>query len=162
MIHEQLAMACRRARASVIVPSVRHINIRVLDIEETVLTVTQLVPETVFIAKDGTPTSSDTALRARTRTVGLIQHMVADHFGIALLDMTSMRRTKDVIKPRHIAMYLARVMTSRPIGELSRSFHRDHATILFAVAKIRRLISKDPDFAAEIASLKIKIEEKTR
>lgn len=157
-----LAMACRRARATVILPSVRHINIRVLDIEETAVAVTRLTPETVFLSTDGTPTSSVTMERARKLTVSFIQHEVANHYGISRLDLSASRRDKKMVLPRQVAMYLAKTMTLRGCGELGRLFQRDHTTILYGVSKIKRLIDIDAVFAAQITALKNQIEEKTK
>jgi chromosomal replication initiator protein len=84
-----------------------------------------------------------------------IQRMVARHFNIARGDMLSSRRTANVVGPRQIAMYLAKVMTLRSLPEIGRRFGgRDHTTVLHAVRKIEELAKRDEQMSAQIESLK--------
>lgn len=161
-MHEQLILACRRAQATVILPAVHHINIRVLDTAETAMTVMHLASETIFLSNDGTPTTTETLRRSRALTIGLIQHVVANHYGIERVGMNSMRRTKDVVLPRQVAMYLAKVMSSKSNGEVGRVFNRDPTTVWFGSDKIRRLMGEDTAFAAEVYGIRNKIEEMTK
>lgn len=162
MMHAQLLLACRRARMALDLPPPRRIVIQAPDSEETAVSITHTAPKIVFLSSDGTPTSDGTTQRTRALTVSLIQHVVANHFGIARIDMASKRRTKDVVLPRQVAMYFSRTMTLRSMGEMGLSFDRDHTTIMYGVDKIRDRIIKDEAFAAEIKSIKTKIEERTR
>lgn len=84
-----------------------------------------------------------------------IQKLVATHFNVSRADILSSRRTANVVRPRQIAMYLAKTMTLRSLPEIGRRFGgRDHTTVLHAVRKIENLVSKDTDLNQELELLK--------
>jgi chromosomal replication initiation ATPase DnaA len=84
-----------------------------------------------------------------------IQEIVARHFGISMTDFLSERRTKNIVLPRQIAMYLAKLLTRRSLPEIGRLFGgRDHTTVLHAVRKITALIDIDMEVAEKIYELK--------
>ena len=89
-----------------------------------------------------------------------IQHVVARHYNVARADILSSRRTANVVRPRQIGMYLAKVMTLRSLPEIGRRFGgRDHTTILHAVRKMEAMVAKDPIFAGEMEDLQRRIRE---
>ncbi len=89
-----------------------------------------------------------------------IQRVVARHFNVSKADLLSSRRTCTIVRPRQIAMYLAKVLTPRSLPEIGRRFGgRDHTTVLHAVRKIEELISGDKTLAEEIELLKRMIDE---
>ena len=80
---------------------------------------------------------------------------VAEHFNIRLTDMHSPRRSRSVARPRQIAMYLAKSITSRSLPEIGRKFGgRDHTTVMHAVKKIEELKHEDVNFHEDIELLK--------
>jgi chromosomal replication initiator protein len=84
-----------------------------------------------------------------------IQRAVARHFNVSRADMLSSRRTANVVRPRQIAMYLAKTLTLRSLPEIGRRFGgRDHTTVLHAVRKIEGLADKDTALAQELDLLK--------
>ena len=84
-----------------------------------------------------------------------IQRTVARHFNVNRSDMLSSRRTANVVRPRQIAMYLAKTLTLRSLPEIGRRFGgRDHTTVLHAVRKIEALADRDRTLAEEIEILK--------
>ncbi|WP_430727110.1 chromosomal replication initiator protein DnaA [Variibacter gotjawalensis] len=84
-----------------------------------------------------------------------IQRTVARHFNVSRSDMLSSRRTANVVRPRQIAMYLAKTLTLRSLPEIGRRFGgRDHTTVLHAVRKIESLADRDRTLAEEIEILK--------
>ena len=84
-----------------------------------------------------------------------ILKVVAKHYNVTRADLLSQRRTANVVKPRQIAMYLAKVLTLRSLPEIGRRFGgRDHTTVLHAVRKIDGLIATDRVLAEEIEVLK--------
>ncbi|MCU0789607.1 MAG: chromosomal replication initiator protein DnaA [Nitratireductor sp.] len=84
-----------------------------------------------------------------------IQKVVARQFNVSKNDLLSNRRTRVIVRPRQIAMYLSKVMTPRSLPEIGRRFGgRDHTTVLHAVRKIEDLASKDQKLAHEIELLK--------
>ena len=88
-------------------------------------------------------------------TIEEIQKKVADHYNIRLTDMHSPRRSRSVARPRQVAMYLAKFITSRSLPEIGRKFGgRDHTTVMHAVKKIEELKQEDNDFNEDIELLK--------
>ncbi len=84
-----------------------------------------------------------------------ILRVVAKHYNVSRADLLSQRRTANVVKPRQIAMYLAKTLTLRSLPEIGRRFGgRDHTTVLHAVRKIDGLIATDRALADEIEALK--------
>lgn len=92
---------------------------------------------------------------ARKIRIEDIQRIVARQFNVTKNDLLSNRRTRVIVRPRQIAMYLAKVMTPRSLPEIGRRFGgRDHTTVLHAVRKIEDLTSKDQKLAHEVELLK--------
>lgn len=92
-------------------------------------------------------------LRAHDRRVTMdeIQKRVAEHFQIRLSDMSSARRSRTVARPRQIAMYLSKQLTSRSLPEIGRAFGgRDHTTVIHAVRKVEELMKGDVAFAEDV------------
>jgi chromosomal replication initiator protein len=84
-----------------------------------------------------------------------ILRVVAKRYGVSRADLLSSRRTANVVRPRQIAMYLAKTLTLRSLPEIGRRFGgRDHTTVLHAVRKIEGLVSGDKVLAEEIEVLK--------
>ncbi|MDI4657183.1 chromosomal replication initiator protein DnaA [Xanthobacter autotrophicus] len=84
-----------------------------------------------------------------------ILRVVAKHYNVSRADLLSQRRTATVVKPRQIAMYLAKTLTLRSLPEIGRRFGgRDHTTVLHAVRKIDGLVATDRVLAEEIEVLK--------
>ncbi len=89
-----------------------------------------------------------------------IQKVVARHYEVSRTDLLSNRRTRIIVRPRQIAMYLAKTLTLRSLPEIGRRFGgRDHTTVLHAVRKIEALLAEDTKLAQEIELLKRLIEE---
>ena len=100
-------------------------------------------------------------LRANDRRVTIeeIQKRVAEHFNIRIADMHSARRARAVARPRQVAMYLAKQLTSRSLPEIGRKFGgRDHTTVMHAVRKIEELREVDSTFAEDIDLLRRMLE----
>jgi chromosomal replication initiator protein len=96
-------------------------------------------------------------LRASERrvTIDEIQKRVAEHFNIKMAEMTSARRARLVARPRQVAMYLAKQLTSRSLPEIGRKFGgRDHTTVMHAVRKVDELIASDHAFAEDVELLR--------
>ncbi len=106
--------------------------------------------------------TAETAIRDLVRTrepkrvkIEDIQKLVATHFNVSRADILSSRRTATVVRPRQIAMYLAKVLTLRSLPEIGRRFGgRDHTTVLHAVRKIEGLSNNDGQLNEELELLK--------
>ena len=73
-------------------------------------------------------------------TVDKIQNIVSSFYNIPLNEMLSQRRSRPLARPRQIAMYLSKKLTTRSLPEIGRRFaNRDHTTVIHAVKTIGRL-----------------------
>jgi chromosomal replication initiator protein len=89
-----------------------------------------------------------------------IQRIVARQYNVSRADLLSSRRTANVVRPRQVAMYLAKVLTLRSLPEIGRRFGgRDHTTVLHAVRKIENLAGNDNVLAEEIEALKRQLQD---
>jgi chromosomal replication initiator protein len=92
--------------------------------------------------------------REKTITPDLIQKVVADSFGVRPADLKSKRRTKTVVLPRQVAMYLCRTLTSCSLPETGHFFGgKDHSTVIHAVKTIEEKKEKDVELRNRIESL---------
>ncbi|MBX2830176.1 MAG: chromosomal replication initiator protein DnaA [Rhodospirillales bacterium] len=100
-------------------------------------------------------------LRASERRVSIeeIQKRVAEHFNIKVSDMHSARRARAVARPRQVAMYLSKQLTTHSLPEIGRKYGgRDHTTVMHAVRKIEELHSSDPSLSEDIDLLRRMLE----
>jgi chromosomal replication initiator protein len=100
-------------------------------------------------------------LRANDRQVTIeeIQAKVAAHFNVRITEMTSARRARAVARPRQVAMYLSKQLTSRSLPEIGRRFgDRDHTTVMHAVRKVEQLRAADRGFSADVDLLRRMLE----
>ncbi len=89
-----------------------------------------------------------------------IQKLVATHYSVSRADILSSRRTATVVKPRQVAMFLAKQLTLRSLPEIGRRFGgRDHTTVLHAVRKIEGLCASNPSLREELELLKRMLQE---
>jgi chromosomal replication initiator protein len=87
----------------------------------------------------------------RRITIDEIQRKVAEHYTLRLSDMHSSRRSRNVARPRQIAMYLCKKLTPRSLPEIGRKFGgRDHTTVMHAIRKIEEMSDADIAFADEV------------
>ena len=97
----------------------------------------------------------DVFSQIRVVTVDKIQNIVSNYFNIALSEMLSQRRSRPLARPRQIAMYLAKKMTTRSLPEIGRRFaNRDHTTVIHAVKTITRLSEQDDEMKKNINQIK--------
>lgn len=100
-------------------------------------------------------------LRASERkvTIDEIIRKVADHYTLRISDLLSARRARQVARPRQVAMYLAKMLTSRSLPEIGRRFGgRDHTTVIHAVRKIEELRQSDSQIAEDVELLRRMLE----
>jgi chromosomal replication initiator protein len=96
----------------------------------------------------------------RVITVDKIQNVVSSYFNISLNDMLSQRRSRPLARPRQLAMYLAKKMTTRSLPEIGRRFsNRDHTTVIHAVKTITRLSEQDDEMKKNINQIKNLLQE---
>ena len=96
-------------------------------------------------------------LRASDRklTIEEIQRKVAEHYNVRLSDLIGPKRLRTIARPRQVAMYLAKHLTSRSLPEIGRRFGgRDHTTIMHGVRKIEELVATDSQLADDLQLLR--------
>ena len=90
----------------------------------------------------------------RRVTIEEIQKLVSQHFELKPLDLVSARRSRAVARPRQIAMYLSKRLTTRSLPEIGRKFGgRDHSTVIHAVRKVEELRDSDREIDAAVRVL---------
>ena len=91
-------------------------------------------------------------------TIDLIQTIVCQFFKISKNEMLSARRSRYLVRPRQTAIYLTKLLTSKSLPEIGRSFsNRDHTTVIHSVKTIERLRQEDKELNSNIDNLKNKI-----
>jgi chromosomal replication initiator protein len=100
-------------------------------------------------------------LRAHDKRVTIddIQKRVAEHYHMRIGDMSSARRARAVARPRQVAMFLAKQLTSRSLPEIGKKFgNRDHTTVMHAVTRVTELMDADAAFAEDVDLLRKMLE----
>lgn len=98
------------------------------------------------------------SVNERKVTVDMIQKAVAEHYALKQADLISERRARAVARPRQVAMWLAKQITTRSLPDIGRRFGgRDHTTVLHAVRRIDALKVEDPAIARDVDVLMRKL-----
>ncbi len=121
----------------------------------------RIIADMQLIGREVTLESAQELLRDLLRscerrvTIDEIQRRVAEHFNIRQSEMTSERRARAVARPRQVAMYLAKQLTTRSLPEIGKKFGgRDHTTVMHAVRKIEELTLTDATLAEDVELLR--------
>jgi chromosomal replication initiator protein len=91
-------------------------------------------------------------------TLERVMQAVCEHFGVSLDEVQSRIRSKNLVVPRQIAMYICREMTDHSLPDIGRYFKRDHSTVIHGHGKVRDLLDEDPVFAKMIEELMERIQ----
>jgi chromosomal replication initiator protein len=87
-------------------------------------------------------------------TIHDIQRLVAQRFGVTVLDLVSARRGKTQARPRQVAMWLSRHTTPHSLPQIGREFgHRDHTTVIQAIRRVDERMAADVGFASAVRQL---------
>ncbi len=90
----------------------------------------------------------------RRITIDEIQRTVCEYFRIDRSEMSSKRRARAIVRPRQVAMYIAKMMTPRSYPEIGRKFGgRDHSTVIHAVRLVEELRGKDSEMDNDVRAL---------
>tara|TARA_X000000368_G_C23015460_1_gene705507 strand:- start:976 stop:1761 length:786 start_codon:yes stop_codon:yes gene_type:complete len=91
-------------------------------------------------------------------TIDTIQTIVCKFFKISKNEMLSSRRSRYLVRPRQVAIYLSKTLTSKSLPEIGREFsNRDHTTIIHSVKTIEKLKEKNPEMIENLNKLKNQI-----
>jgi chromosomal replication initiator protein len=150
-------MSCKMVSADVLDFLARRISSNVRELEgalNRVVAHATLVGRPVTV--EFTKTVLQDLLRANDRriTIDEIQRKVADYYKVRMPDLLSARRSREVARPRQIAMYLAKRMTPRSLPEIGRRFGgRDHTTVMHAIKRIDELRLTDSELENDLSIL---------
>ncbi len=100
-------------------------------------------------------------LKAYDRRISIqeIQKRVSDHYNIRVSEMSSARRARNIARPRQVAMFLAKQLTSKSLPDIGRHFgDRDHTTVMHAVSRVTELMGQDAAFAEDVELLRRMLE----
>ncbi|MBN8511532.1 MAG: chromosomal replication initiator protein DnaA [Rickettsiales bacterium] len=92
-------------------------------------------------------------LRSNERSITIedIQKKVANRYNVLVSDMSSARRLRSVARPRQIAMYLSKILTSKSLADIGKKFgKKDHTTVIHAVKRVEELMVSDLEFKDEV------------
>ena len=130
-------------------------NIReLIGVLNRVITFSRIHKKTLTIT-DCKSILKDVFNQAKIISVDKIQNTVSNFFNIPIVEMLSQRRSRPLARPRQIAMYLAKKMTTRSLPEIGRRFsNRDHTTVIHAVKTITRLSEKDEEMKKNIDQIR--------
>jgi chromosomal replication initiator protein len=93
-------------------------------------------------------------------SIDIVQRVVADFFSVSPIDIKGKKKTKNIVFPRHISMYIARDMTEYSTTEIGQSFGgRDHTTVMYSCQKIEDQIRTDPNLYSTLQTLRKMIRE---
>lgn len=85
------------------------------------------------------------AVNSKPLSIDDIKKVVAEKWGVSVSDIDSERKQKEIVIPRQVAMYIAKSLTSKSLPEIGKTFGgRDHATVIYAVKKVKELMSANP------------------
>ena len=122
---------------------------------------TRITAHATLVGRPITISSTQDVLRDLLRsnnkkvTIEEIQKIVAEHYNIKVSDMHTSRRSRSIARPRQVAMYLCKKLTTKSLPEIGRKFGgRDHTTVMHAVKKIEELMREDSNFAEDVDLLK--------
>lgn len=100
-------------------------------------------------------------LRSNDRRVSIddVQKRICEYYNLKMSDLLSSKRLQNIARPRQVAMYLSKILTTRSMPEIGRKFGgRDHTTVLHAVRKVEEFCSNDQEFAQDLEILKRSLE----
>ncbi|MEJ0012819.1 MAG: helix-turn-helix domain-containing protein [Bauldia sp.] len=90
-------------------------------------------------------------------SVRLIAELVAAHFRLEYREVLSNRRDAPIVHARHVAMYLAKLLTSQSLADIGRRLSRDHTTVMHGSRQIERAVKEDADLAEELTGIEVAI-----
>jgi chromosomal replication initiator protein len=105
------------------------------------------------ISLEGTQEILKDLLKSNSKIINIedIQKKVSERYQIKVADLSSERRMRNIARPRQIAMYLSKQLTSKSLVEIGKNFgKKDHTTVIHSIRKIEELLKTDPSFADEI------------
>lgn len=95
----------------------------------------------------------------KTVTIDDIQKITADYYGLKIADLKSVRRERRLARPRQLAMYLSKQLTTLSLPDIASYFGRDHTTIMHAVKVIGGLLKNDSQLGKDMQNILARLKE---
>lgn len=90
----------------------------------------------------------------RNITIEEVQKKVAERHNLKVSDMYSSKRSRNIARPRQVAMYLSKTLTSHSLAEIGKKFGgKDHTTVMHAIKKVEVLLNSDREFSEDVRLL---------
>ncbi len=138
----------------------RHVTANIRELEGAIKRITAHAdfmdtPITIETTKD----VLQDILNVHERQVSVpdIQQTVAIHFNLTIADLKSVRRERRVVRPRQLAMYLAKELTPLSLPDIAMCFGRDHTTVMHAIRTIENLLPRDAQLARDLDVIKAEL-----
>jgi hypothetical protein len=97
--------------------------------------------------------AADSSPYALYGSVKGIAQTVARYYGIPFEDIVSKARTAEMIRPRHVAMYLSRELTPRSFSDIGKVLNKDHSCVMHGVSKLKSQLATDPCLVNQVAAI---------
>lgn len=140
-----------------------HINTNVRELEGALMKVkvlSQIKHEPISLQLAQQALQGMDTTTANTLNIDLIQKRVASYYKIDQSDITGKKRTKNIVVPRQIAMYLSRELTDNSLPQIGKEFGgKDHTTVLHAIDKIEKKVATDATLKDDIQNLKMDLQQ---
>lgn len=134
------------------VAALRHIEPNVVDD-----LVPPAPPQRVVVIELGSPQTVPVINLPKRASIDLIQRAACEYFKVEMPDLLSDRRSKEIVRPRQVAVYVCRKLTLQSLPQIGRRFgNRDHTTIMAACKKIETLRKTEPAIDQAVVTLSAK------
>lgn len=117
----------------------------------------KVIAHSTLVSKEITLDNTKEILRDLVRSnsqsisVEVIQSKIAQRYNVKLSDLSSHRRMRNITKPRQIAMYLSKMLTTKSLSDIGKKFgKKDHTTVMHAIKKVEALYNSNNEFREEI------------
>jgi chromosomal replication initiator protein len=96
-------------------------------------------------------------------SIATIQRVTANHFGVTVMDLLSHRRGNAIVRPRQIAVYLSKQLTSNSLPAIGHKFgNRDHTAVMHALSQIAKLRLTNADLNSDVIEIEAKVSALSR
>ena len=140
----------------------RNVSFNIRELEgslKRILTFSSLANTSIYLSTTREVLKDLLRIQPRKITVDFIQQKVGNYFGVTVNEINSTRRLKSVVRPRQVAMYFSKILTSYSLPQIGKCFGgRDHTTVIHAIRKIKKLEETDAAFKEQLSQLKLHIE----
>jgi chromosomal replication initiator protein len=141
-----------------------HIDSSVRELEGALI---RVLAHASLIGKELTLDSVQSILKDLLRpyqkalTLNDIEKLICDYYRMRITDLHSAKRTRAIVRPRQIAMFLAKQLTTSSLPTIGRHFgNRDHTTVMHAVSTIENLLKRDPSVQEDVDALRKSMENR--